>query len=94
MNPTTISTNAVVVLLLTAAVLASALALVYTKHQSRKLHIELQSLGQQAQDYEIEWELLQLEQSTLASEFVVDRLARSRLGMFVPDPDSVVYITR
>jgi len=94
MNHSRVGSNAVAVLVLTAAVMASALGLIFSKHQSRNLHIELQSLQRRAGEYEIEWELLQLEQSTLATEFVVDHAARTRLNMFVPDPDSVVYITR
>jgi len=94
MNRITASNNVLTVMVLAMAVMASALGLIFTKHQSRKLHIERQALQRQAEEYEIEWELLQLEQSTLATEFVVDRTARTRLDMFVPDPASVVYITR
>lgn len=94
MNASTINGNVLVVLTLVLAVMASALGLIITKHQSRNLHIELQALQREAEEYAVEWELLQLEQSTLATEFVVDRVARTRLDMFVPDPDSVVYVTR
>ena len=81
-------------IVLIVAVLGSALGAVYSKHQSRKLFIELQALEVHKDNLEIEWGLLQLEQSTLATEAVVDQVARSRLGMIVPDPGSVVYIRR
>lgn len=81
-------------IVLIVAVLGSALGVVYSKHQSRKLFNELQALEAHRDNLEIEWELLQLEQSTLATEAVVDQVARSRLGMIVPDPGSVVYIRR
>ena len=81
-------------IVLIIAVLGSALGVVYSKHQSRKLFIELQALEVHKDNLEIEWGLLQLEQSTLATEAVVDQVARSRLDMIVPDPGSVVYIRR
>jgi cell division protein FtsL len=83
-----------VVIALAIAVLSSALGVIYTKHRSRGLFVELQTLQRQRDNLEIEWGLLQLEQSTLATEIVVDQAARKRLEMAIPDPDSVVYITR
>ena len=83
-----------VVVALAIAVMSSALGVIYTKHRSRGLFVELQALQRQRDNLEIEWGLLQLEQSTLATEIVVDQAARKRLEMAIPDPDSVVYITR
>ncbi len=80
--------------LLIAAVLCSGLGVVYGKHQSRQLFNELQSLQSHRDDLEIEWGLLQLEQSTLATEAVVDHAARTRLDMRVPAPEAVIYIKR
>ena len=86
--------NIVAVIILITIILSTGLGLVYTKHQSRKLFIELQAVQAARDDLEIEWELLQLEQSTLAAESVVDHAARTRLDMVIPDPQSVVYIVR
>lgn len=86
--------NVIAAVLLVVAILGSGLGLVYTKHVSRELFIEWQSLRVQEQELDIEWEMLQLEQSTLAAEVVVDHAARVRLGMEVPDPGAVVYVTR
>ncbi len=80
--------------LLIGAVLGSGLGIVYSKHQSRRLFNELQALLTYRDDREIEWELRQLEQSTWATEAVVDQAARTRLKMVVPTPDDVVYIKR
>ncbi len=80
--------------LLIAAVLCSGLGVVYSKHQSRQLFNEFQSLQSYRDDLEIEWGLLQLEQSTLATEAVVDHAARTRLNMRVPAPEAVIYIKR
>lgn len=76
------------------AVLASGIGVVYTKHQNRHLFIELQSLQKERDKLAMEWELLQLEQSTLATEAVVDTVARTRLKMIGPAPKTVVYVTR
>lgn len=86
------NTLAMVVLLI--AVTGTALGVIYAKHQSRELFIELQALQAQRDDLEMEWEQLQLEQSTLSTEAVVDHAARTRLDMIVPTTDAVVYIKR
>ena len=86
--------NTLLVTVLVAALVVSGLGVVYTKHRSRQLFIELQSLQKHRDDMEIEWEQLQLEQSTLATEVAVDFAARTRLYMVVPDPNAVFYIRR
>jgi len=82
------------VLLLIMGIVSSGVGIVYTKHQSRKLFIELQVLQMLRDDLEIEWEMLRLEESTLTTEAVVDQAARVRLNMIVPDANSVIYIKR
>ncbi|MCP5419249.1 MAG: cell division protein FtsL [Gammaproteobacteria bacterium] len=82
------------VLALLAAVLVCGSGVIYTKHQTRQLSIELQSLQDRRDELEIEWRLLQLEESTLATASEVDRAARMRLEMVIPPADSVVYVIR
>lgn len=79
---------------LLGAILVCGIGVVYTKHQSRHLFMELQALQRQGDGLKIEWELLQLEQSTLAAEAVVDRIARKDLNMTGPTPNAVIYLTR
>jgi cell division protein FtsL len=83
-----------VVIVLIVGILISGVGIVYTKYQARRLFVELQVLQEDRDDLEIEWELLQLEESTLATESVVDQVARTRLDMIVPDPNLNVYISR
>ena len=83
-----------IVILLTIGRSLSGMGLVYSKHQGRKLFQELQTLQARRDDLEIEWAQLQLEQSTLATETVVDQSARLRLDMLIPDPATVIYINR
>ena len=78
--------------LLACAVLVSALAVVYAKHQSRKLFIELQGLQVTRDEMNVEWGQLQLEQSTLATHAMIDNVARSKLGMGTPAPQDIVII--
>jgi cell division protein FtsL len=67
--------------LLLLAVVISAVAVVYAKHQGRKLFIELQVLANERDDMDIEWGQLQLEQSTLTMHGQIEHAARERLDM-------------
>ncbi len=79
-------------LILVALMLSSALGVVYAKHSSRKLFVELQQLEASQDDMNIEWGQLQLEQSTLTTHGQVEQFARERLGMYTPDPQSIVML--
>jgi cell division protein FtsL len=73
-------------------VIVSSIGVVYSKHQSRKLFIELQALGEARDGMDIEWGQLQLEQSTLTTQGKVERAARERLGMVTLTTDRMVII--
>lgn len=79
-------------LLLVFIVVGSALAVVYTKHENRKLFIELQVLKKEQDKMDIEWGRLQLEQSAWATHGRVEKIARKRLGMHIPSADEVVIV--
>jgi cell division protein FtsL len=66
-------------------VVASAFGVIYAKHQSRKLFVELQALHK-------EWGQLQLEQSTLATHSRVEGTAGAKLGMVIPEAKQVVIL--
>ncbi len=68
-------------LLLMVLVMFSALAVVYSKHQSRKLFVELNSLQKTRDAMDVEWGQLQLEQSAWSSSGRIEKLARQRLNM-------------
>lgn len=82
-----------IIALLACAVLGSGVGVVYTQHTNRQFFIQLQQLQGERDNLEIEWELLQLEQSTLVTDAVVEEIARKRLNMLTPDPGQVFYIT-
>ncbi|MFN3985273.1 MAG: cell division protein FtsL [Rhodocyclaceae bacterium] len=77
---------------LLAIVVASALGVVASQHQARKLFIELERAQARAHELEVEWGQLQLEQSTWAALARVERIARDRLGMVAPKPGQVVVV--
>lgn len=78
--------------LLVVAVIVSALGVVYTKHQSRKLFVAVQGLEAERDEMNIEWGQLQLEQSTWATHGRVEDLAREQLKMTTPVQDAVVIV--
>lgn len=73
-------------------VLSSAITLVYSKHQSRKLFVELQELKHQVNELNTEWGQLQLEQSTWSGHGRIEQVARERLSMVMPNAEEVVFI--
>lgn len=78
--------------LLLAAVFASALGVIYSQHQSRKLFAELQALQNGRDELNTEWGRLQLEQSTWATHGRIETIARDKLDMLIPPPAAVVLV--
>lgn len=78
--------------ILAGAVLASALAVVYAKHESRKRYVELQAAWKQRDTMNDDWGRLQLELGAWATHSRVERLARQELSMTLPTPDAVVIV--
>lgn len=73
-------------------VIASALGVVYAKHQTRKLFIEFQALHKARDDMDIEWGQLQLEQSTWATHGRIEDVANAKLGMEIPEPGQIAIL--
>jgi cell division protein FtsL len=82
----------IVVTLLFGMVLGSAILLIYSKHQSRKIFVELQQLNYQVDALNTEWSQLQLEQSAWSGHGRIERIARNRLSMVMPEPADVVFV--
>ena len=80
------------VVTLALVVLASSLGVVYAKHQSRKLFVELDVLKKTRDAMNVEWGRLQLEQSTLATHARIERTAKKRLGMETPEYEQVLIV--
>jgi len=80
------------VAVLIVAIMSSAVSVIYSKHQSRKLFVELQKLEKQIDELDIEWGRLQLEQSTWSSHGRIEKIARNKLHMTLPKANEVIYI--
>ena len=76
--------------LLLALVVASAVAVVLHKHQSRRGFVELQRLEDQRDRLQVQWGRLRLEQGAWSTHGRVERLAREQLDMVAPGGDTVV----
>ena len=83
-----------IVLLLGGLVFVTALGVVYSKHQSRKLFVQLQTLHESRDEWNVAWGQLQLEQSTWGTHGRIEKLARKRLNMRIPTPGEVVLVKR
>jgi cell division protein FtsL len=79
------SLRVVVLVLLLAAVVASAIAVVQARHQHRQLFVELSGLERERDELNIEFGRLQLEQATWADTHRIEQIARSTLGMKYPE---------
>ncbi len=76
------------------ACVASALALIYTKHESRKLFVELEQLTAERDELNIEWGQLQIEQSTWATHARIEKVALEELALQRPKSTEIYVIER
>jgi cell division protein FtsL len=72
----------------------SALAVIYTKHDSRKLFVELENLTTERDELNIEWGQLQIEQSTWATHARIERLAVEEMSLVRPQSGEIYVIER
>ncbi len=70
----------------------SAMALIYTKHDSRKMFIELEGLTHARDELNIEWGQLQIEQSTWATHARIEQVATDDLLLVRPGPTEIFVI--
>ena len=81
-------------LVLLMAVLASALYLVRTQYESRRLYVELEKAIAQNRKLETENERLQVEKRTQATPLRVEKLAKDKLQMRSVTPAITQYVTQ
>jgi cell division protein FtsL len=80
-------------LVLLLAVLVSALYLVRTQYESRRLYVELEKATAEARKIEMENERLQVEKRAQATPLKVEKLAKERLQMRTVTPAITQYVT-
>jgi len=81
-----------VILLLVAVI--CAIGAVNSNHRARKLFVELEREQARMKELDVEWNQLQLEQSTWASHARVEKIARDKLGMKTPAPGQIVSVEK
>jgi cell division protein FtsL len=79
-------------LVLLLAVLASAMFLVRTQYESRRLYAELDKATSEARRLEIEHEKLQFEKRAQATPLRVEKLAKDQLQMRTATPAITQYV--
>ena len=79
---------------LSILVFVCAIFVVYTKHVGRQLFTELQMLEKDIESLQIEWSQLLLEQGTWSSDARLEKVARERLQLVLPEPNQVVIMSK
>ena len=82
----------VLLVLLLAANVVSAIAVVYARHEHRQLFVAFKRLERQRDELNIDFGRLQLEQATWAEANRIDQVARNRLGMVFPEAGETVVV--
>ncbi len=80
------------VIALWLAVLGSAAGVVYVKHESRTLFVELEKLSGERDRLNVEWGRLQLEQSAWSAHGFVEQVANRQLHMTIPSATEVKIV--
>lgn len=80
------------IFLLTVAVLASGVAVVYARQEHRLAYVQLTRLLRERDEINIEFSRLQLEQATWAETNRIEQVATERLGMAFPQAAELVVV--
>ncbi|HET9031912.1 MAG TPA: cell division protein FtsL [Dokdonella sp.] len=83
----------IAMLVLVAAVIVSAIGVVYARHESRRHFVELNRLTNERDNLNFEFGRLEIEQATWAENNRIEQIARGRLGMVSPGPAEMIVTT-
>ena len=84
----------IILAVLLAANVITAIGVVHARHQHRQLFVELTRLEHDRDELNIDFGRLQLEQATWAESNRIDQVARERLGMKFPEAAEIVVVRR
>jgi len=94
MQPVRTTQPSLLVFIFALVCFLSAIALIYTKHESRKLFVELEGLTHERDGLNIEWGQLQIEQSTWAQHARIEQVASKELSLVRPETTEIFVIER
>jgi len=78
-----------IISLMMSLTISSALGVIYSKHKTRMLHVQLQRMYTERSNLNTEWSRLLLEKSTWMADVRIEQLAKQTLNMIMPEQ---VYI--
>jgi cell division protein FtsL len=81
-----------ILLLVLVADVSTALGVVYARHQSRHLAVELGGLETEMDEGLAEWSRLQIEQAWLADASQIEKKARQQLKMQQSDQTKILVV--
>ena len=87
-----LNSQILVLFLVLIAVVSSALGVVYTRHQSRLLAVELSALEARQDNGLAEWSRLQIEQGWMADASHIETRARGELKMQQPTETQILVV--
>lgn len=79
-------------LVLSVAVIGSAIGVVWARHQHRQAYIALSTLENERDELNIEFGRLQLEQATWSEANRIEQVAGARIGMKFPTDEDIVVL--
>jgi len=80
-------------LILAALLVICALGLVSSQQRARRLFVDLERGQVKAQQLEVQWDQLQLDQTGLATASLIDQRARKHLSMQKRTTDKTLHLT-
>jgi cell division protein FtsL len=87
-----LNAQVLILILVLVADVTSALGVVYTRHQSRLLAVELGALEVLQDEGLAEWSRLQIEQGWLADASQIEKTARGVLQMQQPETTRILVV--
>ncbi|MGC1816952.1 MAG: cell division protein FtsL, partial [Casimicrobiaceae bacterium] len=79
-------------LVLLGVLVVCALSLVTSRHEARRLFVELEREQARAHQYDVEYGQLSLEESTWGTPARVEKIAREQLHMLLPSPSRIEIV--
>jgi cell division protein FtsL len=79
-------------IVLLAVLVVSALALITSQHEARRLYVEMERAASHSRQLETDWNHLRVEQSGLATAAIIDSKARRELQLESPNARQVWHL--